>query len=71
MQRGGDHPSRAELADFMMGALPPEKLAFIVRHLLAGCRSCSSVTAKLWDFAEEPLQRQKGARSRSNDFSTS
>jgi hypothetical protein len=50
-----EHPAPDVLRDFMAGKLPREITRRVVRHLLAGCRSCSEVTGQIWDFAEEEL----------------
>lgn len=39
----------------MTGKLSREDTKKVVRHLLAGCWSCSEVTRRVWAFADEEL----------------
>lgn len=39
----------------MAGKLCWEDTKKVVRHLLAGCRRCSRLTRRIWDFADEEL----------------
>ncbi len=42
------HPSAGELREFFRGSLPSDLTRRIVRHLLAGCDSCSRAAAEHW-----------------------
>lgn len=42
------HPSPATLERFMHGELERAEDQAIVRHLMAGCEKCRSITARLW-----------------------
>ncbi len=43
------HPSTTSLERFMSGDLSPIENRDIVRHLVAGCSSCTEETTRLWD----------------------
>ena len=55
--RGGSHPSPAELDRFLLGELSPLQAAPIVAHLVRGCAVCRERTAPLASvvFANGPL----------------
>jgi tetratricopeptide (TPR) repeat protein len=40
-----EHPTSSDLEAFAKGSLPPGSLKAVARHLLRGCRSCSSLLA--------------------------
>jgi len=50
------HPTQEELWRFMTGELPRDKARKVVRHLLMECAVCSSVTRRIWNLGEKPLQ---------------
>ncbi len=43
------HPSPATLERFMRSELEQAEHQAVVRHLLAGCERCRSITARLWN----------------------
>jgi len=45
--RGSEHPSLAELNQFLRGELSPQNAATVVAHLLIGCQRCSQQMAPL------------------------
>jgi hypothetical protein len=45
----GVHPSLADLERFMRCELEAAEHQAIVRHLMAGCEKCRSITARLWN----------------------
>jgi hypothetical protein len=53
------HPSPARLGSFVRGDLSREDNRAMVRHLLSGCRDCSSVLRPLLDPADHPLPRME------------
>jgi hypothetical protein len=53
------HPSPARLGSFVRGDLSREDNRAMVRHLLRGCRDCSSVLRPLLDPAYHPLPRME------------
>lgn len=62
-----EHPTPSELDGFLCGALPPERMAAVVVHLLSGCARCQARLAPIaeWLLAgagevEEPALAQDG-----------
>ena len=53
------HPSLARLGSFVRGDLSREDNRAMVRHLLSGCRDCSSVLRPLLDPPDHPLPRME------------
>jgi hypothetical protein len=50
------HPSPATLERLMRNELEQAEHQAVVRHLLAGCERCRSITARLWNHgAREPI----------------
>jgi tetratricopeptide (TPR) repeat protein len=47
-----DHPTHEQLEKFMRADLTPMEMAFILRHLMTGCRACREVTGPLWSLGE-------------------
>lgn len=56
-ERGGKHPSPAELDRFLLGELSPSQAAPIIVHLLQGCEACRELMAPLASmvFASGPV----------------
>lgn len=54
------HPPERQLERFMRGELERQERHAIVRHLLAGCQRCITVTSRLWSLGD-PAHRQPEA----------
>lgn len=54
------HPPAEQLERFMRGELSLPETLPIVRHMLAGCTGCLTVTRPLWELME--LKRLGGHR---------
>jgi hypothetical protein len=50
--RDREHPHPDLLLGFLQGETSKSETRAIVRHLLAGCRSCVAVTRPLWQVAD-------------------
>jgi hypothetical protein len=50
-----EHPDPHLLERFMRNETGGEELLQVVRHLLAGCARCGTVTRRLWDLGEARL----------------
>ena len=51
----GQHPSRLCLLRFLRGLSSQVERREVVRHLLAGCPTCSEYTMKMLRLADTPL----------------
>jgi tetratricopeptide (TPR) repeat protein len=50
----GQHPPPGLLERFMRNEAEPAERRWIVRHLIAGCARCLTVTRKLWSLGDAP-----------------
>jgi hypothetical protein len=50
--RDREHPHPDLLRRFLLGEASKTENRAIVRHLLAGCRSCTAVTRPLWQLTD-------------------
>lgn len=62
LQQAGEaaHPAPARLGSFVRGELSREDNRTLVRHLLAGCPTCSAMLRPLLGQADFPLSRTGG-----------
>lgn len=50
-----EHPTDALLEQFMRGELTGANQRLVVRHLVAGCDHCRSITGRLWALGNEAV----------------
>jgi hypothetical protein len=57
-----DHPDPQLLERFMRNEASVEERRWIVRHLLAGCAQCGTITRRLWELGEPGPRIAGGGR---------
>lgn len=53
IEAAGFHPTRDELAQFMLGELSSDDNRRVLRHLVADCPRCHETTSQLWEIGRE------------------